>query len=88
MEKVCVIFDCVFQNKTFLLQEGKAVYFVFSVQGTGQFQGYAKVTSVLEKEKSDSNAVGLGSSFVIEWIKRYDSPDVLQGSSVYSKTHI
>ncbi|KAJ8304720.1 hypothetical protein KUTeg_018303 [Tegillarca granosa] len=60
-------------NKSF--QEGKSVHLIFSVQGSGHFQGYAKMTSLSVKEKSpDFNLPGLNCVINVEWIKRANLP--------------
>ena len=50
-------------------QNGKNVYMIFSVQGSGHFQGYAKLNSTSSHEKS-SEFGGQGGVFSVEWIKR------------------
>ncbi|XP_067667138.1 3'-5' RNA helicase YTHDC2-like isoform X1 [Haliotis asinina] len=56
-------------NKAF--QDGKTVYLIFSIQGSGHFQGYAKMLSEIRKDKSqDFISPGLSGSFAIEWVKR------------------
>ncbi|CAH1795870.1 unnamed protein product [Owenia fusiformis] len=56
-------------NKAF--KDGKTVYLIFSVQGSGHFQGFAKMTSLIGKEKSpDFGAPGLGGCFGIDWVKK------------------
>ena len=42
---------------------------IFSVQGSGHFQGYAKLNSTSSHEKS-SEFGGQGGVFSVEWIKR------------------
>ncbi|KAK7491702.1 hypothetical protein BaRGS_00016958 [Batillaria attramentaria] len=60
-------------NRAF--QDGKTVYLIFSVQGSGHFQGYAKMTSDIGREKSaDFSAPGLSGTFSIEWVKRANVP--------------
>ncbi|XP_074650448.1 3'-5' RNA helicase YTHDC2-like [Tubulanus polymorphus] len=56
-------------------KEGKEVYLVFSVQGSGHFQGYARMISLPGKERSQEfSGSGQGSNFVVEWIKRANLP--------------
>ncbi|KAK3097209.1 hypothetical protein FSP39_007506 [Pinctada imbricata] len=56
-------------NKEF--EARKNVYLVFSVQGTGQFQGYARMISPSSKNPSpNSQGSATSSTFSIEWIKR------------------
>ncbi|XP_078314413.1 3'-5' RNA helicase YTHDC2-like [Crassostrea virginica] len=53
------------------LQEGKEVYLVFSPVGSGQFQGYARVTEQGSKDKSpDMSGDGHGGTVKIDWIKK------------------
>ncbi|XP_064618810.1 3'-5' RNA helicase YTHDC2-like [Lineus longissimus] len=58
------------------LDEGKNVFLIFSVQGSGHFQGYAKLVQPIGKEgkSQDFNQAGLGGNFRIEWIKRANLP--------------
>ncbi|XP_052279613.1 3'-5' RNA helicase YTHDC2-like isoform X2 [Dreissena polymorpha] len=58
-------------NKAF--QEGHIVYLIFSLQGSGHFQGYAKMSSIIGTEKSyDYN--GQGGVFSVDWVKRANLP--------------
>ena len=51
------------------------VYLVFSVQGSGHFQGVAKMTSgITDKENIDLGSSNLGRVFNVEWIQRNDIP--------------
>ncbi|XP_076443964.1 3'-5' RNA helicase YTHDC2-like [Babylonia areolata] len=60
-------------NRAF--QDGKTVYLIFSVQGSGHFQGYAKMTSEIGRDKSpEFSAPGLSGTFSIEWVKRANVP--------------
>uniref|UniRef100_T1JES8 RNA helicase n=1 Tax=Strigamia maritima TaxID=126957 RepID=T1JES8_STRMM len=57
------------------LKEGKILYLIFSVQGSGHFQGYAHLTCDLITEKiSEFSAPNLGQVYRIEWIKRANVP--------------
>lgn len=59
------------------LQEGKNVYVIFGLQGSGHFQGYARLIGDKPEvcdnypELSGSN---LNSPLPIEWIKRTNIP--------------
>ncbi|KAK7115641.1 3'-5' RNA helicase YTHDC2-like [Littorina saxatilis] len=56
-------------------QDGKTVYLIFSVQGSGHFQGYARMTSQIGREKSpEFSAPGLSGIFSSEWVKRANVP--------------
>ncbi|XP_070542906.1 3'-5' RNA helicase YTHDC2-like [Ptychodera flava] len=55
-------------------EESTNVYLIFSVQGSGHFQGYARMSSGISKERSHELGTGssasLGGLFSVEWIKR------------------
>ena len=53
---------------TYISQEGRDVYLIFSVQGSGHFQGVAKMTSPSGSERA--REFGSGYAFGVEWIKR------------------
>ncbi|XP_056289320.1 3'-5' RNA helicase YTHDC2 isoform X2 [Pseudoliparis swirei] len=56
-------------TKAFL--ENSAIILVFSVQGSGHFQGYARLTSVVSQESGqDWGFMGLGGVFSVEWIHK------------------
>merc|ERR1719300_2267293 len=56
-------------------QDGKTVYLIFSVQGSGHFQGYARMTSEIGREKApEFSSPGLSGIFGIEWVKRANVP--------------
>uniref|UniRef100_A0A3P8YHJ1 RNA helicase n=1 Tax=Esox lucius TaxID=8010 RepID=A0A3P8YHJ1_ESOLU len=60
-------------NRAFL--ESSRVYLVFSVQGSGHFQGYARMTSVIGQERClDWGSTGLGGVFSVEWTRRESLP--------------
>ncbi|CAE1330762.1 YTHDC2 [Acanthosepion pharaonis] len=60
-------------NKAFL--DGKTVYMIFSVQGSGCFQGYAKMSSVISKDKGhEFPSSGICGACSIEWLKRANIP--------------
>ena len=44
------------------------IYLIFSVQGSGHFQGVAKMTSVSGSERGKE--FGSGYTFGLEWLKR------------------
>ncbi|CAG5867080.1 unnamed protein product [Menidia menidia] len=47
------------------------IILIFSVQGSGHFQGYARMTSVISQEGChDWGFVGLGGLFSVEWIHK------------------
>ncbi|XP_075457659.1 3'-5' RNA helicase YTHDC2 isoform X2 [Ascaphus truei] len=51
------------------------VYLVFSVQGSGHFQGFARMSSEIGREKSqDWGSTGLGGVFKVEWIRKENLP--------------
>ncbi|XP_041370241.1 3'-5' RNA helicase YTHDC2-like isoform X2 [Gigantopelta aegis] len=60
-------------NKAF--KDGKNVFLVFSIQGSGHFQGVASMVSAVGKEKTpDFMSPGLGGNFQIKWIKKTPIP--------------
>ncbi|XP_029204296.2 3'-5' RNA helicase YTHDC2-like [Acropora millepora] len=60
-------------NRAF--KETKLVVLIFSVQGSGHFQGYAHMTSVIGKEKSpEFGSTSLSGVFSVEWIKKANIP--------------
>ncbi|OCU02238.1 3'-5' RNA helicase YTHDC2 [Xenopus laevis] len=55
--------------------ESSTVYLVFSVQGSGHFQGFARMTSEIGREKSqDWGSTSLGGVFKVEWIRKESLP--------------
>ncbi|CAM2114331.1 3'-5' RNA helicase YTHDC2 isoform X1 [Lepidochelys kempii] len=55
--------------------ESSMVYLVFSVQGSGHFQGFARMSSEIGREKSqDWGSTGLGGVFKVEWIRKESLP--------------
>lgn len=55
--------------------ESSAVYLVFSVQGSGHFQGFARMLSEIGREKSQEwGSTSLGGVFKVEWIRRENLP--------------
>nr|XP_033784979.1 3'-5' RNA helicase YTHDC2 isoform X2 [Geotrypetes seraphini] len=55
--------------------ESSTVYLVFSVQGSGHFQGFARMSSEIGREKSqDWGSTGLGGVFKVEWIRKESLP--------------
>ncbi|XP_073697034.1 3'-5' RNA helicase YTHDC2-like isoform X1 [Garra rufa] len=55
--------------------ESSAVFLVFSVQGSGHFQGYARMTSAVSGERClDWGSAGLGGVFGVEWIRKESLP--------------
>ncbi|KAM9330935.1 3'-5' RNA helicase YTHDC2 [Gastrophryne carolinensis] len=55
--------------------ENRSVYLVFSVQGSGHFQGFARMLSEIGREKSqDWGSTGLGGVFKVEWIRKESLP--------------
>ena len=54
-----------------LWQETKEVFLIFSVHGSGHFQGYAKMTSLVANERCrELTGNNLGNVFNIVWIKK------------------
>uniref|UniRef100_A0A8C5N2A5 3'-5' RNA helicase YTHDC2 n=1 Tax=Leptobrachium leishanense TaxID=445787 RepID=A0A8C5N2A5_9ANUR len=55
--------------------ESSTVYLVFSVQGSGHFQGFARMCSEIGREKSqDWGSTSLGGVFKVDWIKKESLP--------------
>ncbi|XP_042579270.1 LOW QUALITY PROTEIN: 3'-5' RNA helicase YTHDC2-like [Cyprinus carpio] len=51
--------------------ESSAVFLIFSVQGSGHFQGYARMVSAVSGERClDWGSSGLGGVFGVEWIRK------------------
>ncbi|KAK2819379.1 hypothetical protein Q5P01_024940 [Channa striata] len=60
-------------TKAFL--ENDLIILIFSVQGSGQFQGYARMASGISQEScQDWGFMGLGGVFSIEWIHKDSLP--------------
>ncbi|XP_066516299.1 3'-5' RNA helicase YTHDC2 isoform X2 [Hoplias malabaricus] len=60
-------------NRAF--QESAMVFLIFSVQGSGHFQGYAKMSSEIGSERcQDWGSSGLGGVFQVEWIRKESLP--------------
>ncbi|NWU95670.1 YTDC2 helicase, partial [Upupa epops] len=60
-------------NRAFL--ESSTVYLIFSVQGSGHFQGFGRMASEIGHEKSqDWGSAGLGGVFKVEWIQKASIP--------------
>ncbi|XP_071321926.1 3'-5' RNA helicase YTHDC2 isoform X2 [Trachinotus anak] len=60
-------------TKAFL--ENNLIILIFSVQGSGRFQGYARMTSGVSQEScQDWGFVGLGGVFSVEWIHKESLP--------------
>ncbi|XP_040915601.1 3'-5' RNA helicase YTHDC2 isoform X2 [Toxotes jaculatrix] len=60
-------------SKAFL--ENSHIILIFSVQGSGRFQGYARMTSVISQENcQDWGFMGLGGVFSVEWIHKESLP--------------
>lgn len=60
-------------TKAFL--ENNLIILVFSVQGSGHFQGYARMTSAISQEScQDWGFMGLGGVFSVEWIHKESLP--------------
>ena len=51
------------------LQDGSTVYLIYSIQGSGHFQGYAVMSSCVGAERS-SDYNGQGGVFSVDWVKR------------------
>ncbi|XP_027526656.1 3'-5' RNA helicase YTHDC2 isoform X1 [Neopelma chrysocephalum] len=55
--------------------ESSMVYLIFSVQGSGHFQGFARMGSAIGCEKSqDWGSAGFGGVFKVEWIRKESIP--------------
>ncbi|XP_025752231.1 3'-5' RNA helicase YTHDC2 isoform X1 [Manacus vitellinus] len=55
--------------------ESSVVYLIFSVQGSGHFQGFARMDSAIGCEKSqDWGSPGFGGVFKVEWIQKESIP--------------
>ncbi|XP_073514156.1 3'-5' RNA helicase YTHDC2-like isoform X3 [Phyllobates terribilis] len=55
--------------------ESSTVYLVFSVQGSGHFQGFARMCSEIGQEKSkDWGSTTLGGVFKVEWLRKDNVP--------------
>ncbi|NXB38531.1 YTDC2 helicase, partial [Eulacestoma nigropectus] len=51
------------------------VYLIFSVQGSGHFQGFARMGSAIGCEKSqDWGSAGFGGVFKVDWIRKESIP--------------
>ncbi|EDO40330.1 predicted protein, partial [Nematostella vectensis] len=60
-------------NRAF--KESKKVVLIFSVQGSGHFQGVAHMTSPIGREKSpEFGSSSLGGVFTVEWITKANIP--------------
>uniref|UniRef100_W5KNU3 RNA helicase n=1 Tax=Astyanax mexicanus TaxID=7994 RepID=W5KNU3_ASTMX len=60
-------------NRAF--QESSMVFLIFSVQGSGHFQGYARMSSEIGLERcQDWGSSGLGGVFRVEWIHKESLP--------------
>ncbi|NXA92187.1 YTDC2 helicase, partial [Melanocharis versteri] len=55
--------------------ESSMVYLIFSVQGSGCFQGFARMSSAIGCEKSqDWGSAGFGGVFKVDWIQKESIP--------------
>ncbi|NXM20791.1 YTDC2 helicase, partial [Ploceus nigricollis] len=55
--------------------ESSMVYLIFSVQGSGHFQGFARMGSAIGCEKSqDWGSAGFGGVFKVDWIRKESIP--------------
>ncbi|XP_034565378.1 3'-5' RNA helicase YTHDC2 isoform X2 [Notolabrus celidotus] len=60
-------------NRAFM--DNSIIILIFSVQGSGHFQGYARMTSAVSRDScQDWGLVGLGGVFSMEWIHRESLP--------------
>uniref|UniRef100_A0AAR2LMR3 RNA helicase n=1 Tax=Pygocentrus nattereri TaxID=42514 RepID=A0AAR2LMR3_PYGNA len=60
-------------NRAF--QDHSVVFLIFSVQGSGHFQGYARMSSEISSERcQDWGSSGLGGVFRVEWIHKESLP--------------
>uniref|UniRef100_A0A671VQR6 RNA helicase n=1 Tax=Sparus aurata TaxID=8175 RepID=A0A671VQR6_SPAAU len=57
------------------LLENNLIILIFSVQGSGHFQGYARMASVISQEScQDWDFMGLGGVFSVKWIHKESLP--------------
>ncbi|XP_055954066.1 3'-5' RNA helicase YTHDC2-like isoform X2 [Argiope bruennichi] len=57
------------------MKEGKEVILIFSIQGSGHFQGFARFTPHLSDQRPpEFSAANLGTCYQIEWIKKANIP--------------
>ncbi|XP_073334572.1 3'-5' RNA helicase YTHDC2 isoform X1 [Pagrus major] len=57
------------------LLENNLIILIFSVQGSGHFQGYAQMVSVISREScQDWDFMGLGGVFSVKWIHKESLP--------------
>ncbi|NXN04879.1 YTDC2 helicase, partial [Sylvia borin] len=55
--------------------ESSMVYLIFSVQGSGHFQGFARMSSTIGYEKSqDWGSAAFGGVFKVKWIRKESIP--------------
>ncbi|XP_038625680.1 3'-5' RNA helicase YTHDC2 isoform X2 [Tachyglossus aculeatus] len=55
--------------------DSSAVFLVYSVQGSGHFQGFSRMTSEIGQEKSeDCGLPDLGGMFTVDWIRKEKLP--------------
>ncbi|CAL9682575.1 unnamed protein product [Knipowitschia caucasica] len=55
--------------------DNKLIILIFSVQGSGHFQGYARMASAMSREScQDWGLMGLGGVFSVEWIHKENMP--------------
>ncbi|NXO78862.1 YTDC2 helicase, partial [Sitta europaea] len=55
--------------------ESRVVYLIFSVQGSGHFQGFARMSSSIGCEKSqDWGSAVFGGVFKVDWIRKESIP--------------
>ena len=53
--------------------ESEDVFLIFSIQGSGHFQGFARMTSgVTDRHAPEFGSANLGGTFSVEWIHRED----------------
>jgi YT521-B-like domain len=54
------------------MQDGRTVLLIFSIHGSGGFQGIARVTEMLTaKPAKEYLATGLAANIAIEWLKKF-----------------
>ena len=61
------------------VKNGSETLLVFSVQGSGHFQGYARFTGIVSNHhvaelQEQSQNSGSGSQYYVQWVKRIDLP--------------
>ncbi|XP_054714089.1 3'-5' RNA helicase YTHDC2-like [Uloborus diversus] len=57
------------------VKEGKEVILIFSIQGSGHFQGFAQFTQIISDQRpSEFSVANLGPCYQIKWVKKASIP--------------